>query len=155
MHDVKCEYLWGCHCMTQVELVWHFCYSAKRSLMSVVSASSKCPKSIIQERNETGSSVKQFKGFWGIVTALVFTYHNSWTLCTYSKFMLHVNVCYANCSDLLIDMHVVWSVHTSGIDSCVHSKLIANKLLQGHEPVITSNIVTAKEAKIVWRYCNI
>jgi hypothetical protein len=38
---------------------------------------------------------------------LVFTYHNSWTFCTYSKFMLHVNVCYANCSDLLIDMHVV------------------------------------------------
>ncbi len=75
--------------------------------MSVVSASSKCPKSTIQERNETGSSVKQFKGFWGIVTALVFTYHNSWTFCTYSKFMLHVNVCYANCSDLLIDMHVV------------------------------------------------
>lgn len=35
--------------------------------MSVVSASSKCPKSIIQERNETGSSVKQLKGFWGIV----------------------------------------------------------------------------------------
>jgi hypothetical protein len=38
---------------------------------------------------------------------LVFTYHNSWNLCTYSKFMLHVNGCYANCSDLLIDMHVV------------------------------------------------
>jgi hypothetical protein len=35
--------------------------------MPVVSASSKCPKSIIQERNETGSSVKQLKGFWGIV----------------------------------------------------------------------------------------
>jgi hypothetical protein len=85
---------------------------------------------------------------------LVFTYHNSWNLCTYSKFMLHVNGCYANCSDLLIDMHVVWFVHTSGIESCVHSKL-TSKLLQGHEPVVTTEIVTAKEAKIVWRYCNI